>query len=168
MKDKFQLAREVFAAFIEGYEVHQDRPHVQWWLSLANIESELSLGELRSGAAVLVQKRLLDCRTTDSFGLTDLGKEVCLHPECLDEHLKPRGLPAPQIITFNAEYMQVGDNNVQNVTYSIVLAALARELESAPDIPEPEKRQWLDVLKRVAEHPLTQTVIGAAAAAATR
>src|SRR5690606_25083580 len=154
--------------FIEGYEVHQDLPHVMWWLSLAYIESELSLGELRSGADDLVQKRLLDCRTTDSFGLTDLGKEVCLHPECLDEHLKPRGLPAPQIITFNAEYMQVGDNNVQNVTYSIVLAALARELESAPDIPEPEKRQWLDVLKRVAEHPLTQTVIGAAAAAATR
>ena len=58
--------------------------------------------------------------------------------------------------------IQVGDGNVQNITYSYILQQLAQRIEEA-EMPEEEKAGLWEAVKKLAAHPLTQTAISVGA-----
>jgi hypothetical protein len=74
----------------------------------------------------------------------------------------------PVMITLNITggNVQVGDRNNQTVTYQTFLAGLADAIEKSPEAPPDKKAAWATTLRELAAHPLTQTLIGAAAGVA--
>jgi|SRR5687768_14775112 len=168
---KFDLARHVFMLFLSGYEKYQSRPGVWWAISPTEEDLPyLSEDEIGIGLKVLVQKELITLYTSDSYRLTELGNEACLHPEQLDSYLQPRHSPTgPQAVTINAgtmENTQIGHGNTQHiVTYSTVLQDLRRQIEDAP-VAEEEKSSALSALNEFLSHPFVQTIVSAAAGVA--
>lgn len=66
--------------------------------------------------------------------------------------------------------VQVGDGNTQHVqqlTFASVLQQLADKVEKS-DLPAAKKSGFLDALRELAAHPLTQTTIQVAAQIATQ
>src|SRR5690606_21893604 len=70
--------------------------------------------------------------------------------------------PSHTINIHGAQSVQVGDYNTQNIVNSF--EALVKKIESADASPE-EKEEAKGMLRRVLEHPLVVSVIGAAAGA---
>lgn len=167
MADRIALARQVFGAFQASYEKYCDQPHVHWWLNLLEPDDDdmklaLSADQIGTGISVLRQKGLIKLRTSSMQELTDLGREVCLHPETLDRYLAPQ-VPDPPIqnVTFNAQQMQnvqTGHGSVINVTYSQVLQQLANDV-AASSAPAAEKSDLLAMINAIASHPITQTAL---------
>lgn len=63
--------------------------------------------------------------------------------------------------------VQVGDGNQQTITYQALLSNLAAAVESSTDVPSGRKDVWATVLRELAAHPLTQSLITAAASVAS-
>jgi hypothetical protein len=167
--DKLALARRVFVEFQNGYEQYQTRPGVWWALGFDHehqVEG-LSSDELNIGLSVLVQKDLIELKTSSSYALTVRGREACLHPEEFDHYLGPlrTGAP-PQSFTINTGSIQGsqigGHGNTQHVTYSTVLQDLRTKIETS-DMPPSEKTGLLAALNKVISHPFLHTLVNVGA-----
>jgi hypothetical protein len=156
--DEIHWARIVFSTFQKTY---RDRlgEGGQWWLigfeEQDALEIGLTLQQTKTGLQILVQKGLV---STDGSGeghleLTERGKHACLHQATLDGALSasqnaPSFVDARTSNVFNGP-AQVGDGNVQSVTYSVVLQRLVQQIESDPTIPADTKSRWTDTLKDI-------------------
>lgn len=66
-----------------------------------------------------------------------------------------------QTININgAQSVQIGDNNIQNIINSF--EALVKKIEAADSSPE-QKEEAKGILRKLLEHPLVTSVLGAAA-----
>jgi hypothetical protein len=83
------------------------------------------------------------------------------------DHHQENARMSNQTITVHGGNVQVGDGNNQTVTYQTLLTNLAEAVEKSPDAPPEKKATWAATLRELAAHPLTQTLIAAAASAAT-
>lgn len=173
MRDKVECARMVFQEFRAGYDEHLGTNG--YWTLGTNGEDDPKTGltsrEWLIGAAFLKQKGLVEKLTEDAWKLTDDGEDVCAHPEQLDSYLGPRGVATPAVhntqhTVIHGGNNQLGNSNTQNVTYQSMLTNLASAIEANPDIPADAKRDWSTKLREIASHPLTQTLLSAAAGVA--
>ncbi len=167
--DEIRWARTVFSRFESTY-AEKASDGGQWWLSAFDdadaTELGLELRQVKVGLRILLQKRLL---TADASGeayleLTELGEDACLHRQVLDDTLAPPRSAASLIVdartsnVFNGP-AQIGDGNVQYVTYSVVLQQLLQQIESDPNIEPEKKSRWGDVVKDIVASGIGNAVV---------
>lgn len=158
-----ERARTLFLSLLEQFNSKPRRGQIMWSFGEDDArELGMTQDEQDEAVEVLVQKGLLEWAAMDYAEMSDLGKEVCLHPELLDEYLAPRR-PAPraQHITINAGEMQntqIGHNNTLNASYSTALSALRDQVQAAA-LPDETKRGWVKTIDEMLRHPLTPTLV---------
>jgi hypothetical protein len=79
---------------------------------------------------------------------------------------KEKERSAMMTINVSGGNVQVGDGNQQTITYQALLSNLAAAVESSADAPPEKKVAWATALRELAAHPLTQSLITAAASVA--
>lgn len=122
-------------------------------------------GDFRMVVQDLAGRGLVD---DDPYGmdarLNATGIEAIEEPGSEENELVQEGRAIVQNVTVSGGHVQIGSHNQQTITYQTVLTRVADEIARSNEIPEADRRRWSATLKEIAAHPLTQTVLAAAAA----
>jgi hypothetical protein len=165
MADATGLARDVFAAFWQGYEEHAGDPSMQWWIEPLGDEDRqrfyptLSDADIGRGIRILKQKGLIKQLTQDGYQLDEAGEECCLHPELFDEYVAPRRAAVVPNVSISGGNVQFGDGNTQNITYGALLHEALQIAEEREDVPAPVAA----ALKRLQAFPDIESLMSEAA-----
>jgi len=163
VKEPTECARALFKLFVDAY--HKNLGKNAYWAFRDFDEGDasevgLTMPQLHVGLDVLKEKGLVESTALcGNYGLTVEGKSACLHPETLDETLGPPKRVQLSAIVFNGPMhnTQIGDGNVQTVTYSMVLQNLVEHIEHDTGVGSEQKSRWVDTLKEIAASALSQT-----------
>jgi hypothetical protein len=145
------------------YELYKKRGGSAWVVS--GLDEELGVGHGDSAMVIrdLAERGLVERGQSGGARLTARGIEAIEEPGT-EEHQLVATVQHVQHVNVHGGNVQVGDHNRQTITYQTMLGRLADEIEKSPGIPEAEKRRWTATLKEIAVHPMTQTILAAAAA----
>jgi len=163
MRDKIECARMVFRDFVASYEEHLGTDG--FWTLGTDYEDDaagLTSKEWLIGVAILTDKGLTEKEYENAWTLTEDGREVCAHPELLDDYLAPRN-PAragAASVAIHGGHFQFGDGNTQNISYRAVLQEALAVAEESDDVPAP----IAGALRRLAEFPDLEELLSTAAA----
>lgn len=158
------------AVLAKLYEHYRTYGGDSWSVVGESIDEELGLAR---GDFDMIVRALADQGFVDSESgglearLTADGVEAIEEPGTEENRMVQERTSIVQHVSVSGGHVQIGDGNTQNFTYQMALTALAEAIERDPQIPAADKSKLRAAIGTVLGHPLTQTVLGAAAAAGT-
>lgn len=157
--------KEIKASVLQVLYGQYQRTGLQPELSTKAIQ--VALDPAARSAVDAVLQELKDAGLIRGMGAAGGWFGVALTPsgvEYVEDPESPAEWHFVQNVNVSGGNVQIGDGNVQNITYSTVLQSLIEEIDRSPDIAPETKSTWKATLGTIAAHPLTQTAIQVATA----